>query len=164
MKINGINVEMLLDSGASISCVGSKVWNQIEKPRLETCAELMGYMRTDIPTLGKATVTVKLKNLEKKITLYITKGNDIPLIGRDWIATFKNFLDKNIICSINERKVSENDLVDKFKMVFEQDDRGIIGHTASISISSDAKLRIIKPRPVPFAIKIQVEIEIKRLI
>ncbi|KII67355.1 Transposon Ty3-I Gag-Pol polyprotein [Thelohanellus kitauei] len=143
LKINDMSLTKMIDSGASVSCIGSKIWKDLGNPRLQKCKDLIGYMRSTIPTMGKTNVLVTFEGTTVELTVFVTEGNDIPLLGRDWMQA----LDMGVQPS----------------PFFESDHNGIKSFKASLHLSQEAVPYVHKPRIVPFSIKTKVEDELKRL-
>ncbi|KII71122.1 hypothetical protein RF11_03914 [Thelohanellus kitauei] len=100
-------------------------------------------MRSPIPTMGKTNVLVTYKGKTVQLTIFVTAGNDIPLLGRDGLEAL----------GVNHNQ-----------SVFEPDHKGIKNFKESLQLSQDAVPYVHKPRIVPFSIKRKVEYELKRLV
>ncbi|KII74278.1 hypothetical protein RF11_14762 [Thelohanellus kitauei] len=69
--INQKPVKMIVDTGASISCVGPAVWESLSKPSLMPRGIIKGYGNNPIRTLGTIMVEVKV-------------GQDTSIASRDY--------------------------------------------------------------------------------
>ena len=96
--INGIQMSMEIDSGASVSVCSQSV--------LDKAGVVVDLEPSDMklkvangqwePVIGKALVTVCAKNQKADLTLYVARGNFPSLLGRSWIRVFcgENWFDK----------------------------------------------------------------------
>ena len=89
--LNGSEIKMELDTGASLSVIGEDVYNQlniIEGSPLklqDTKFTLKSYTGEIIPVLGKLLVEVKYKDFCEHLSVIVVKGKVPSLFGRDWM-------------------------------------------------------------------------------
>ncbi|BES92445.1 Hypothetical Protein NTJ_05256 [Nesidiocoris tenuis] len=79
---------MLFDTGATKTVISEKVWREIGSPPLKKSSSLLAYTGVKVDTLGKAKVLVKAFGKELKLQVLVTKQEDIPLFGMNWLIAF----------------------------------------------------------------------------
>ncbi|KAF0987378.1 hypothetical protein HZS_6608, partial [Henneguya salminicola] len=57
--INGQLIKMLLDTGATVSCVDEQMWVKLGKPKLSDAPRITNYPNNDIKTLGMCKTTLR---------------------------------------------------------------------------------------------------------
>ncbi|KII64438.1 Retrovirus-related Pol polyprotein [Thelohanellus kitauei] len=142
VKINSHLVRMMLDIGASISCIGQELWKKLSMPPLK-------------PIVKK-----------KKLPVLVTVNDDEPIFGLNWIQELDIDISINALTVQQEDSLFKsifNDIVNN-SSIFEKSNNAITNYTASIILNPDAKPIIFKPRKVPYALKNKVEEEIQRLV
>ena len=155
---------MQIDTGAHVSCIGKVLWEKIGKPNLEMEKPLIGYTNNPIPVLGRAMVEV-IKGDIKNCFLIVTKSDDIPLLGRHWMAELGMSISVNSITSINSNPCNDlNNLLSNYNAIFDGNNRGIVGHTAQVVLNCEAVPKVHRPRSAPFALLPLIEEEIERLV
>lgn len=83
--IKGKNVDMELDTGASVTIIPKNVWYDV----LATDLKLRSYSGHEIPMAGEAEFRVSHHNQEVSLPVFITENDGPVLMGRDWLATLK---------------------------------------------------------------------------
>ncbi|KII66891.1 hypothetical protein RF11_12118 [Thelohanellus kitauei] len=133
MVINGVNVNMEMDTGATVSCIDQNVWEKLGSPRLSKTVPLRAFLNYKIPTLVETFVEAVFRNKKHRLPLVIIKGADKPICGLRWLRKFGFTLDK--IQKIDE---TENDISAKFIKKYENEvspnQIGIKTHKASIQL------------------------------
>ena len=88
VKLEGVGVEMELDTGSSCSIINERTYQQL-KPAVKLNASqsvLRGYTGHKIPVLGEAVVDVQYGSSEWWLPVIVTKGSGPNLLGRDWLG------------------------------------------------------------------------------
>ena len=91
LTINGQQLEMELDTGASVSLMSEEVFQQIGGGVVlrESKAKLLTYTGEPIDVAGCADVQVEHNNQVADLPLIVTKGTGPSLLGRNWLAALK---------------------------------------------------------------------------
>ena len=91
IEINGFDVEMLWDSGASISVMSEECWRVIGSPLLEESKiRLSGvFSKEDEKPLGRVKINAKWKNKQRELNILIVKKIHPHFIGG--VDTMKAF-------------------------------------------------------------------------
>ena len=166
VNIQNIPIEMNVDSGASVSCISKDIWKKLGCPKLTNCHSLRGYMNSIIPTKGIAMVDVKFLKQSKRLLLYVTERNNIPILGQQWMLSLGIFIRIDQINNISEEKNVET--IEKLKLKYARlfsTELGLIrDFEANINVSKNVVSKIHKPREVPIALRERVELELQRLV
>ena len=78
LTINGLNVQMLVDTGSSINVLDENTYKKLQvKPKLsKTDTEVFTYgSNTNFPLLGKFMWTIESKDKITTATIHVTKGS-----------------------------------------------------------------------------------------
>jgi hypothetical protein len=163
--INGVDVTMEIDTGASLSLISEKtykkIWPKKSAPKLQpTRVNLWTYTREKIEVLGKINVMVEINNQKVSLDLMVVKGDGPSLLGIDWLQKLK--LDWNRVFSVTtESKLQE--LLATHKNLFKDELGKVKGMEVKIHLKPDAQPKFCRPRPVAFALRKRVEEELDRL-
>jgi hypothetical protein len=114
VNIDDTVLEMEIDSGAAISCISRETYYShfSSYPLSENYTKLKNYTGHAINPLGYINVKMSYKGFLKPIKLCVVEGGGPPLLGRDWLESFK-------IGFQSISKPSEVDMViSKFPKVF----------------------------------------------
>ncbi|KII72602.1 Transposon Tf2-9 polyprotein [Thelohanellus kitauei] len=160
VNINGRKITMSMDTGAQVSCIGEETWKQIGCPELAQTSNLKAYTFQTIETLGSTKVNVEFGGKSHYLDVIVTKINDIPIFGRNWMCIFDITLSLPRVNTLN----ADSDILKEYIDVFTPNTRGIKNHVATIILKNDAKPVVHKPRPIPFTLKPLVENELTRLV
>ena len=166
--MNGKNVSMEVDTGASLTVISEMTMKQI--PHLEitpVAAKLCTYTGEVITPVGQADVNVKYEGQVKVLTVIVTPGSGPSLLGRNWLHHIR----LNWKQIFNELKLSEENesvelksILDKYATVFKEELGTMKGTEVHINLKLDAKPRFCKARPVPYALKPEIDTELDRLV
>ena len=91
VELNGLEVNMELDTEASMSVISEDIYNQLENIEgsildlQKTKLTLKSYTGDVIPVLGKLSVEVKYKDFCEHLSVIVAKGRVPSLFGRDWL-------------------------------------------------------------------------------
>ena len=93
MSIKGIHVGMEFDTGASLSILSEKTYQDITQqtdfsPLEESQDTLKTYTGEVIKVLGITKVTARYDNQEQRLCIHVVKGEGPDLMGRDWLDHF----------------------------------------------------------------------------
>ena len=163
--INGAELTMEVDTGATLSIISQRtyerLWDKENAPRINPSkARLRTYTGEIIDILGELVVEVVFGKQRETCSLIVVQGDGPSLLGRDWLKRVK--LDWSQLNQIHTSN-SLTDILDRYSALF-SDELGIVnGVQAKIFIDSDATPRFFRARTVPFALRGKVEEELKRL-
>ena len=164
VKLNGVDTEMEVDTGASVSIMSEENFRQFQKNASVTLqpskAKLFTYTREAIGVLGSTEVTVEHNQQVATLPLIVTMGTGPCLLGRNWLATLR--LDWHRIFSVRTGHTLQN-VLDKYPDVFKDDLGTVKGLKAKIHVDPEATPLYRKARSVPLALKEKIETELERL-
>ena len=169
LKVNGINLEMELDTGATLSVISEQTYHKLfsagKAPPLKSVTiQLTTYTGEAIETLGEVEVTVQYKGQEKRLKLLVVTGEGPSLLGRNWLSHIKlDWSQLNHLQTSTLSTASCQPILDKHKSVFEKGLGTIKGVTAKFHIDPEVQPRFYKARPVPYALQPKVEAALKKL-
>ena len=163
VKINGIPVEMEVDSGAERSTVPNSLFNE----RLSSVCKLSPskvslhqYDHSPLTIAGECCANVEFNGHNMKATFVVVSiTGKHPLFGRDWLQ----LLGIDLTALVNQyakqvHQVSEsNSLLDEYADIFKKELGLLRDIEASITVEQMAVPQFHKHRPIPFALKDKVE-------
>ena len=162
IKLNEHMVEMELDTGASVSLMSEATFRQLwpqEKLAPSQC-RLCSYSKEPIPVLGSFEVVVSYKDQQATLPLIVVEGEGPTLLGRNWLD--------HIVADCKEIHLNRNAplqaVLEKHKVVFEEQLGKLKGFEAKILVDPEATPRFCKARSVPLAMREKVEEELQRLV
>ena len=162
VKLDGVQVDMEVDTGASVSLMSESTFKRIWPQRsLEPSqVHLRTYLKEPIPVVGCTQVNIEYNTQScSKMPLLIVAGAGPTLLGRDWLATIR--LDwKGIHRVYNAPLLS---VLDRYPDVFSDGLGKLKGFQAKIYVDPDAVPSFHPPRSVPFALRDKVEQELEQL-
>ena len=162
--VNGIQLPMELDTGASVSLISERTWReQFQAAPLEsTSVVLKTYTGQNLRVLGQLTVDVQYEQQRNSLPLLVVTGQGPPLLGRNWLAHIRlNW--QQVRLSINTLSTDIDQLLDKYKDVFSPELGTLKGIYAKLTLKPNADPKIFKPRPVPYALRDAIERDLERL-
>ena len=162
VTINGKTLAMELDTGASLSIMGSEQYNELWPLHpLQPCNKVLKtYTDETIALAGSAQVKVQLNGVTTCLPIIVTTGNQPALIGRNWIRELHidvGHRDKVLHIPISEYQT-------RFPTLFREGIGTIKGVTATIHIDPNMPAKYFRARPVPFSLKNKLEAEYDRLL
>lgn len=167
IKIDGIPIDVVCDSGAPCSLVSNAFIGKLDKRvSLESCVNpYVDYNGNRIDVLGEYYEDIECNGSKKKIKLIVTKNNNAPLFGRNFLRKFGfELVQVNSISNSNQSSILIQQIKNEFYNVF---DNGLGAYKLakiSLSIDDNAKPCFFKPRPVPLAWKAKIEKSLRELI
>jgi transposase InsO family protein len=142
-----------LDTGATVSVMSSRLWQNMGRPRLQPCkTALIGYSDNHkFDLLGQLKVRSTWKGRPVSIIFHVvTSDRTFALLGRDVIHVNMESISIGHTQTQNERMLPE-----------ESPRRGFKAH---LQLMDGATPKYIKARPVPFAVKDKLRAEIDTLL
>ena len=135
IKVNGQDVKMEVDTGASVTVINEQTFRQTLKstPKIQPSdGNLHTYTGEEIKVVGEIQVLVKYNNQKEILQAIVVAGKAPNLLGRNWLekvklnwqevfsttssSTHENQDSDN--ASINDKNLSE--LLEKYSQVFEE--------------------------------------------
>lgn len=187
LLVEGKNLEMAVDTGASSSCMPKHVYesmfSNIKLKPIEL--QLRSYTGHPLELLGQFEASVQHQGKEFVLPMIVVGSDDSHqpvLLGRNWLQHIK--LDWNRIfqvgpkitgkCMVPNNKLgltknystekTENSLKFKYSDVFDGPVGLIKGISTEVVIDEEATPIFCKARPVPYALRDMVEKELDRLV
>ena len=163
VSINGVPVNMMVDTGAAVTLISEQAAKSIPRIKLrKTDNRLTTYRGEKIKVCGECSVVVEYNNQEYQLSLFVVKGGTSCLLGRDWLSVIK--LDWHSIAIVQKSLEGElNQLLDRHQAVFDGKVGTIRGCEARLLLREGAQPRFHRARSVPFAMREAVGSELDRL-
>ena len=161
IEVAGRNVEMEVDTGASVSVVPTQMYNEVlsHVQLKKSTAQLQSYSGERLKVKGEAVVPIKYGKQQSMERLIVVDVSDKPaVLGRDWLSNLK--LDWASLFKVDSGVF---DVPEKYPQLFAEGVGTLEGYQAKITLSADAKPQFHRPRPVPHALQQKVEEELNRL-
>ena len=165
--VNGTELVMEIDTGASLSLISEETYQQtwttrdVAPPLLPSQAHLRTYTGETIQTLGRIEVEVSVNNQIEQLSLEVVQGLGPSLLGLDWLERLK--LDWTQV-----HQLLPNDelhtVLNRHEKVFKDQLGCIEGVKAKLHFKTDSQPKFIKARNLPFALREKVETELVRLV
>ena len=165
LTINGTQVEMEIDTGASLSLISKATYDKLQSsatlpPLKSEQIKLRTYTGEEINVLGSVSVTAWSETSTCTLPLLVVEGVGPSLIGRNWLTEL--CLDWRAVHTISLSHSLEG-ILEQNKEIFRQGLGKIKGVEANLHVDTQAKPLYFKARSVPFALKQKVEQELERL-
>ena len=159
VHLNGKYVQMEIDTGATVSCMSRRVFDNLGLIGYETnkCnVNLCVANGQVVKSFDRVTVHVKFKNSTCKLPLYVVESNFPSLFGVEWIQAMfgADWLTRLVgsTCSVNQVQSRESFISQvKSSKVFEKGMGVVKGFEACIDLKESAKPVFCKFRQPPFA-------------
>lgn len=148
MLLSGVKIPMQVDTGASVSVLSSKIWEDLNRPELEKCnRRLEAYDGHSLKTLGKLVTVVELrKRLHPVELMVVSSSKSFGLLGRD-------LLDSDAI--FHGSTASAPPKVEPLPTI-----KGVKAH---MEMLEGARPQFCRARPVPLAMEEQINAELEKL-
>ncbi|KAK3725271.1 hypothetical protein QZH41_010111, partial [Actinostola sp. cb2023] len=165
IELNGKDLQMELDTGASLSIISAKtyetLWGGEDRPPLQnTNIVLQTYTGEKINPKGIIEVSVAYGKQNVKLPLHVVEGKGSALLGRDWLEKIQ--LDWPTIKIISQDTKLE-DVVNSYPQLFEEGLGTLKGKKARIHVDPGTKPEFYRARPVPYTLREKIEQELERL-
>ena len=172
LEVEGQQLTMELDTGASVSVIGmvqyQKYFRQI--PLKKTKMRLEMYNMTISRPKGVIQVEVSHKERIHSLPLYVMDTGE-PLLGRNWlgeikpewpvIKTLRSNGTENM--SVKDRQFALDTIMQKYDAVFSPGCGKLKDIKATLKVKENAMPKFVKARPVPLAKKQKVEAVLDKL-
>ena len=161
VQINGTKKEFIIDTGSPISIMppDERIMKTTEIQKITN--RYQDVNKNEVKFRGKNPVNIEYDNNKQKMEILITERTDItPLLGMDWMKTFKLTIGR---IQLAENNQSEREKIfNKFPVIFENN-KTIKDTEIKIQLKPGHYSIKQKARPVPLHPQKDVELELKRL-
>ena len=165
VALNTVQVEMLLDTGASVSLINLPTYQMLQQhkvvaPLQNSSIQLRTYTGQPIRVLGMLPVQAEYMGKLVDVCVHVVEGDGPNLMGRDWLSLLE--------VNLGEVNLLKNDcilqtLLNKHCSIFNDELGCMKDMKVRLLIDSTAKPKFFKPRSVPFTLRDKVETELQRL-
>ena len=175
VRLNGMPIKMLVDSGSNVTIVTAEVFNIIKFKghKMALSAEkLMDCQSKEIPVLGEYSVEAQIGKDKFREKVLVTKL-DKCLLRNSFITKMKNFDWNNFLTNSSEIKCNQNndtkakleELKNEFSDIFKENPQcKVKGKLVRLVLKKDAVPKFPPARTVPIAIEKQVDAEIEKMV
>ncbi|XP_037944459.1 uncharacterized protein K02A2.6-like [Teleopsis dalmanni] len=160
--IENMPIKLELDTGSTYSIMALNTFekNFKSKPIEKTSIALKSYTGEPILPTGRCDLCITYNGKTDIIKFLIIKGGGPPLLGRNFITTFKPKVAEIFSLETDQKE----EIVQIFKSLFDCGLGRFIESKAKLNLKDEARPKFCKPRPVPLAIKPKVEKKLNHLV
>ena len=164
VSIGGVNLDMLVDSGATSNIIGEETWEKLKAQGIKCASSAAPSGKklyahaSDKPLSIKGRFTCDVKAGCGVAEILVFKGKEIPLLGRDTaiaLGTLK--------VGIHVASVSEREIQTQYPEVFSGVGR-LKSRQVTLHVYINVKPIAQPPRRIPLNIRDQVSTKIKELL
>ena len=162
MSVNEKQLQMQVDTGASVSIISQRTWKQCfsQLKPVHSATVLKTHTGELLHVIGEITVDVKYNEQQvKHLPLLVVSGEGPSLLGRNWLCRI--WLDWHNMCVLSPA-YSVNELRKRFPELFKEGLRTVQGYKARLE--TDSPPRFFRPRSVPYALKDAIEQDLERMV
>ena len=164
VTINGVAVQMEMDTGAGYSVVTQTTYQTIAQQKSINSLEpsdlrLRPYSGDNI---GQVPVVARYGQQERELYVQVVAGNGPDLMGRDWLSELKVTLKIGEVNTV-EGGNSLQTVLERHSAVFEKGLGCLKGMTVKLNVDDNATPKFYKARTAPLALKEKVEAELDNL-
>lgn len=165
--INGVNVSMEIDTGASTTVVNEKTFHTLSHSgkvlKLNPVnTVLRTYTGEVIPVAGECELEVEYNGFKGHLPAVVISGEGPCLLGRNWLQQIS--LNWSEVFNLTTMDKELNEILEAHSTVFQEGLGKVEGVQAKIYIDPSEKPRFFKARPVPYALRDKIETELDRLV
>ncbi|XP_063627468.1 uncharacterized protein K02A2.6-like [Cydia splendana] len=160
LDVNGIGLEMEVDSGSAISCISLECYQKLfnNLPILTPNLLVNFYAGGSLRPVGRITPIVKYKNKEMSLDLFVIDGGKNPLLGRQWLYELKMGVEPFSCNKIDTKlELTMDSLISRYKDVFADGLGRYTGGTVALRVRSGAAPVYMRARPLAYALRAPVE-------
>ncbi|XP_028163909.1 uncharacterized protein K02A2.6-like [Ostrinia furnacalis] len=164
VTINGMQLRFEIDSGSAVTVISEKMYNSHFKnqPLLPADEKLFTYTGNKMTCLGYVRLPVTYMQQTRILAIYVICNGGPPLLGRDFISSFKLEL---IPCNfVTNSSTVVQELQSQFPEVFSDSLGAFNKYKVKLQLKPDSKSFFFKARPVAFALRDKVDKELDRLV
>ncbi|XP_055355963.1 uncharacterized protein K02A2.6-like [Paramacrobiotus metropolitanus] len=168
LKLNGVPVSPVLDTGSSVTIVTADTWRSLGSPKLSPYTSLLrSFTGHALKVIGTVTVDVTHGRNSKALpVIVVVSGGNV--LGRDWIRALD--LSRLSLRDLQSASVSAvsgitvEELLAKHSAVFREELGHCRHYKAHLHLKPGAAPVFRKARPVPFAFREALERDLDRLV
>lgn len=164
VEVEGKPISFEVDGGSPVTLL-SKTLHDTHFSNVQihsTTLELVSYCKMPIDLVGYISVRVKMREITKKLNMYITSIDRSPLLGREWIRQLPLHYDLHDIQVGSKIKLDK--ILQDYKDIFAPGFGKIQNIQAKFTLKPNSKPVFLKARTVPFKLIPLVEKEINNLV
>ena len=157
VNINGADITMEVDTGASVSIISEaaycKYWKKGQAPPIvSSSTNLKTYTGEKLSIKGVINVTGKYEDQCHFLQLTVVKGSGPSLLGRDWLLKIKLNWDKLQLNYVRPKALKLEDILNRHNVLF-KDELGRVQSTqAKLHVDPHSQPKFFRPRPIPYAL------------
>ena len=162
VKINGVIKEFIIDTGSPISIMppDKRIMRTTKLQKVSN--RYQDVNKNEVKFRGKIPVNIEYEKNKQKMEILITERTDItPLLGMDWMKTFKLTIGRIQLAESNQSEKEK--IFGKFQDLFENNET-IKDTEINIQLKPGHYPIKQKARPVPLHLQEDVERELKKLV
>eukprot|EP00117_Sycon_ciliatum_P015218 scpid18577/ scgid6200/ Retrotransposable element Tf2 155 kDa protein type 1 len=165
VEINGVTVEMEVDTGSGVTILTEKDFQQCNgdlNTLQKSTVILRGFSGAEIKCIGEFPVPVTINGKTESVTVRVVATEGPSLLGRDLLNVF-TLPWKQMLAEKVHRTLGTDQFQKEFPALF---DHSTLGKMNGVQIHlhvDDGKPRFCKPRSVPFHIREQYEASLDKL-
>ncbi|CAF3948225.1 unnamed protein product [Rotaria sp. Silwood2] len=171
IKIDGIEVNLDLDTGSPVTIINDQLWRKMGSPRLKPIKiDLNSFTGHFIHVKGEKIVNVIYDGRKFQLRLLVVEGNRNNILGRDWIEelklnqkTLNDIISNGTVFAINLESRSLDNILNHHKELFNEG-LGRCKLNAHLYVKQDAIPKFCKSRSLPFSYREAVENDLQRLV
>lgn len=158
--VNGVALQMELDTGASVSLISEKIWKETfpESELVKSDVLLKTYTGEKLHVLGEMQAQVVYNKQQKCLPLLVVSGSGPSLWGRNWLTEIR--LNWRFIKQISK---GFEPLVDKYSEIFRNELGTLKSIKVKLVVPENTPAKFFKPQPVLYAIHGAIERDLERL-
>lgn len=166
VNICGVKIKLQFDTASDITLISRQTWEKLGSPDLKpTTSEAKTASGKPLNLVGELTCSIKLGNIIKDGTCFVTNHPNLNLFGLDWIELFE--LWSKPLSAICRKVQATQSPIQNYKEAFPNVFKDTLGHCkktkVKLYLKQDAR-PVYKPkRPVPFTSITKVDTELDRL-
>ena len=143
--LNGKQVPMEVDTGATKTVMSENTWRSLGQPRLNKCDLILKtYSGEILKVKGMATVKVNFNQQTASLPVVILEGNGPTLFGRNWLKYIR--LNWSQICHIG---LDVEEVIAKHQNIFSAQTGSLKGLQASLKYILMSHLNFLSPDQCP---------------
>ena len=161
LMIDNVPVNFTIDTACPVSIVPESLYRSHfdHLPLQPAQLKLSSYSQHVVPVLGYLQVPVDYQGKSYSLPLYVTQGDDVALLGRQWLQNIR--LNWQRVCAMKVPSMDE--LLKDYADVFSESPGTIKQFKAEIQCKEGSVPRFFKPRPVPYALRDKVAEQLHKL-
>ena len=168
LNVAGQVMEMEVDTGASLSVISVKMYNNLSSegrvPPLEKSEiVLRTYTGEEVKPKGSCTVNVSYQGADYTLPLLVVGGEGPALLGRNWLEQIKLYWPgiKQLTSTCHDKQLEG--ILQKHAQLFQEGLGTFKGTAAKIHVDPTATPIFHKAKPVPYALREKIEHDLERL-